>query len=75
MGRVVYAIRPEHIRIQKETCENALTGVVQSCLYRGEYMEYQVALNETIVRARVPASADDPSWSASASSITERASF
>jgi ABC-type Fe3+/spermidine/putrescine transport system ATPase subunit len=53
-GRVVYAIRPEHIRIQKETCENALAGVVQGCLYRGEYMEYQVALGETIVRARVP---------------------
>ena len=57
-GRAVYAIRPEHIRIQKETCENALAGVVQSCLYRGEHMEYQVSLGETIVRARVPAASE-----------------
>ncbi|MEO7840227.1 MAG: ABC transporter ATP-binding protein [Anaerolineales bacterium] len=54
VGWGVYAIRPEHIRIRKERSENSLAGVVQSCLYRGEALEYQLRIGETITRARLP---------------------
>jgi ABC-type Fe3+/spermidine/putrescine transport system ATPase subunit len=56
-GWGVFAIRPEHIRLFKEPKENALPGVVQGCLYRGEYMEYQLALGGQTTRARLPLSA------------------
>ena len=49
-----YAIRPEHIRIQKEACKNSMPGVVSDCIFRGEYVEYQVAVNEMTVRAQMP---------------------
>ena len=48
------AIRPEHIRIQKEACKNSMQGVVSDCVFRGEYVEYQVAVKEITVRARMP---------------------
>ncbi len=48
------AIRPEHIRIQKEACRNSMQGVVSDCVFRGEYIEYQVAVNNMNVRARMP---------------------
>lgn len=49
-----YAIRPEHIRLQTECAENTLPGKVTDCVFRGEYIEYQVAVGETSVRARMP---------------------
>lgn len=53
-GRGVFAIRPEHIRIQKEKSENSFMGVVQNCLYRGEALEYQLLLGDVMTRARLP---------------------
>jgi len=50
----LYAIRPEHIRIQKEACKNSMPGVVSDCIFRGEYVEYQVAVSEMTVRAQMP---------------------
>lgn len=54
VGRSVFAIRPEHIRIQKEEIENSLTGMVQSCLFRGEALEVQVRIGNVTTRARLP---------------------
>jgi ABC-type Fe3+/spermidine/putrescine transport system ATPase subunit len=54
VGRSVFAIRPEHIRIQKEEKENSLAGVVQSCLFRGEALEMQVQLGNVTTRVRLP---------------------
>lgn len=54
VGRSLFAIRPEHIRIQKEEKENSLAGVVQSCLFRGEALEVQVRLGSVTTRARLP---------------------
>lgn len=51
---VTYAIRPEHIRVQKDGCDQSLPGVVGDCVFRGEYVEYQVAAGEMTVRARMP---------------------
>jgi ABC-type Fe3+/spermidine/putrescine transport system ATPase subunit len=53
-GWGVFAIRPEHIRIQKEKNGKSISGVVQSCLYRGEALEYQLQLGDMSVRARLP---------------------
>ncbi|MBI5823399.1 MAG: ABC transporter ATP-binding protein [Chloroflexi bacterium] len=50
----LFAIRPEHIRVQKDGCENSMQGVVSDCVFRGEYVEYQIAVNEMTVRARMP---------------------
>lgn len=49
----VFAIRPEHIRVQKDGCDHSLPGMVSDCVFRGEYVEYQVAVNGTSVRARM----------------------
>jgi ABC-type Fe3+/spermidine/putrescine transport system ATPase subunit len=49
-----WAIRPERVRVQQEACEQSLPGVVSDCIFRGEYVEYQVKVNETSVRARMP---------------------
>jgi ABC-type Fe3+/spermidine/putrescine transport system ATPase subunit len=54
VGRSVFAIRPEHIRIQKEERENALRGMVQSCLFRGEALEVMVRVGAVMTRARLP---------------------
>lgn len=53
-----FAIRPEHIRIQKEACENAFAGRVQSSVYRGTQVEMQIALGERVLRAHIPAKND-----------------
>jgi ABC-type Fe3+/spermidine/putrescine transport system ATPase subunit len=50
----IFAIRPEHIRVQKEGCENSMQGFVSDCVFRGEYIEYQVDVNNVTVRARMP---------------------
>ncbi len=50
-GAATYAIRPEHIRVQSEAGENALAGQVMDCIFRGEYVEYQVAVGDLAVRA------------------------
>ncbi len=49
-----YAIRPEHIRIQTECGRNTLPGKIIDCVFRGEYIEYQVAVGDSQVRARMP---------------------
>lgn len=51
--RATFAIRPEFIEISSELGENRLTGVVKDCIYRGEYIEYQIEINAMLVRARV----------------------
>ncbi|MBI2330701.1 MAG: ABC transporter ATP-binding protein [Chloroflexi bacterium] len=53
----IFAIRPEHIRVQKDGCENSMQGVVSDCDFRGEYIEYQVDVKDATVRARMPMSA------------------
>jgi ABC-type Fe3+/spermidine/putrescine transport system ATPase subunit len=50
----LFAIRPEHIRVQTEPEINTLQGVVTDCMYRGEYIEYQVEIQSLTIRARVP---------------------
>lgn len=50
----LFAIRPEHIRVQKDGCEQSMQGMVSDCVFRGEYVEYQVAVGEMSVRARMP---------------------
>ena len=50
----LFAIRPEHIQVQPHPAQNALPGSVTDCMYRGEYIEYQVELKDMTVRARVP---------------------
>jgi len=49
----VFAIRPEHIRVQKDGCDQSLPGVVSDCVFRGEYIEYLVTVGEMSVRARM----------------------
>jgi putative spermidine/putrescine transport system ATP-binding protein len=49
----LFAIRPEHIRVQKDGCEQSMPGVVSDCVFRGEYVEYQVGVNRMSVRARM----------------------
>lgn len=53
-SKTVFAIRPEHIRVQEDGCDQSLPGVVSDCVFRGEYVEYLVAVGETSVRARMP---------------------
>lgn len=53
-GPGVFAIRPEHIRIESNQRPNALPGIIKDCTYHGEYVEYQVEIPEMSVRARVP---------------------
>jgi ABC-type Fe3+/spermidine/putrescine transport system ATPase subunit len=50
----ILAIRPEHIRVQQDGCDQSLPGIVSDCVFRGEYVEYQVAVGEMRVRARMP---------------------
>ena len=57
-GRTVYAIRPEHIRIQKERCENSLPGVVKNCVYRGTQAEVKIALEQEMIKAHISAEAE-----------------
>jgi len=52
-GPATYAIRPEHICIQTECCENTLPGKIIDCVFRGEYVEYQVGVANMSVRARM----------------------
>jgi ABC-type Fe3+/spermidine/putrescine transport system ATPase subunit len=56
-GKKIYAIRPEHICIQKEKTEDSIAGVIQNCLYRGEVLEYQIKFENlsTHARLRMPA--------------------
>lgn len=50
----LFAIRPEHIRVQAESDQNAVPGVVTDWMFRGEYIEYQITLKDKSIRARVP---------------------
>jgi ABC-type Fe3+/spermidine/putrescine transport system ATPase subunit len=49
----LFAIRPEHIGVQKDGCDQSLPGTVSDCVFRGEYVEYQVAVGGMSVRARM----------------------
>lgn len=49
----IFAIRPEHILVQKDGCQQSILGVVSDCVFRGEYVEYQVAVRGMSVRARM----------------------
>ncbi len=51
---VTFAIRPEHIQIQTESSENTVAGKVLDCVFRGEYIEYQVDVGAMTVRSRMP---------------------
>lgn len=51
--KATFAIRPEYIEVGNHSVENKLTGVVKDCMFRGEYVEYQIAIDSMIVRARV----------------------
>jgi ABC-type Fe3+/spermidine/putrescine transport system ATPase subunit len=53
-GPAVYAIRPEHIRVQAEAGDNCLPGLVRSSVYRGEFVEIEAAVDGGSVRARAP---------------------
>ena len=57
-GRAVFAIRPEHIRIQKEKCENSLPGVVKNCVYRGAQAEVKIALEQDVIKAHISSEAE-----------------
>ncbi len=57
-GRAVYAIRPEHIRIQKEKTENSLPGVLQNCVYRGTQAEVKIALEREMIKAHISSEAE-----------------
>jgi len=51
--QTVFAIRPEHIQIHQECGENTLPGKVGDRVFRGEYIEYQIKIDELSVRARM----------------------
>ncbi len=56
MGRpraTIFGIRPEHLRILDAPAPNALPGIVQDRVYRGEWWEYMVAIGDQLVRARL----------------------
>ncbi len=53
-SNTVFAIRPEHIRVQKDGCDDSMPGVVSDCVFRGEYVEYVVSASGLSVRARMP---------------------
>ena len=50
----LFALPPEHIQVQPQPGQNALPGRVTDCMYRGEYIEYQVELKGMTARAHVP---------------------
>jgi ABC-type Fe3+/spermidine/putrescine transport system ATPase subunit len=49
----IFAIRPEYIRIEIECGENSLPGKVRDRVFRGEYVEYQVEIENLSVRSRM----------------------
>lgn len=52
-GHDLFAIRPEHITVQAEPGPNSWAGVVVECVFRGEHLEYTIAVGELVVRARL----------------------
>jgi len=53
--QVSFAIRPENIQVTKKAKPNSIPGKVVDCMYRGEYIEYQVEVEGgDLIRARVP---------------------
>ncbi len=52
-GHTLFAIRPEHIKVQAEPGQNTLAGVVVECVFRGEQLEYTIAVGDLSVRARL----------------------
>ena len=53
LSQKIFAIRPEHIRVQKDGCDQSMPGVVSDCIFRGEYVEYLVEAGGMNVRARM----------------------
>lgn len=48
----IFAIRPEHLRLQSLSAKNAIPVRVQDCIHRGEYQEYLVESQGQTFRAR-----------------------
>jgi ABC-type Fe3+/spermidine/putrescine transport system ATPase subunit len=53
--RATFAIRPEQTGLCAQPGPNRLTGVVADTLFRGEHVDYTIAVNDVVVRARRPA--------------------
>lgn len=51
--KALFAIRPEHISVQAAAGTNTMAGIIRDCIYRGDYIEYQVAVGKMNIRARV----------------------
>jgi ABC-type Fe3+/spermidine/putrescine transport system ATPase subunit len=51
--KALFAIRPEHISVQAAAGTNTIAGIIRDCIYRGDYIEYQVAVGKMNIRARV----------------------
>lgn len=49
----IFAIRPEHISVHTSAEINTMEGSVKDCIYRGDYIEYQIAVGHMNIRARV----------------------
>jgi ABC-type Fe3+/spermidine/putrescine transport system ATPase subunit len=49
----LFAIRPEHISLHATAEINTMAGSIEDCIYRGDYIEYQVAVGQMSIRARV----------------------
>lgn len=52
-GHGLFAIRPEHIKVQAEPGPNTWAGTVVECVFRGEQLEYTIAVGDLVVRARL----------------------
>ena len=56
-GQVIYAIRPEHMRLWDTPGPNRLAAVVLGHSFRGEHHEYQVQVGQMGMRVRQPSMA------------------
>lgn len=52
-GHGLFAIRPEHIKVLAEPGPNTWVGTVVECVFRGEQLEYTIAVGDLVVRARL----------------------
>jgi putative spermidine/putrescine transport system ATP-binding protein len=53
-GPVVYAIRPEHVRLLSQPELNSLAARVESQTFRGDHVDYLLRVGELALRARAP---------------------
>jgi ABC-type Fe3+/spermidine/putrescine transport system ATPase subunit len=54
----IFAIRPEFVRIHPQKIGNTTPAKIISYVFRGEFIDYQLALSDMSVRARVPMPAE-----------------